>query len=146
MRYLLVSPRDEFGRAIYTLNDLKTLQDWHLEREFRRLPALADVIGSGGTVKRFEIQPDPDRLLRYGITLQQLGDAVARSNVNSTGDLVVQGPVALTVRSVGLFGGGVDPLTAEVLTAADPRKAAELLRAAEQRRLREIRAGGRAGQ
>ena len=100
LRYLLVGPRDGFGRPIYTAHDLKTLQDWHLERELRRLPGVADICGGGGAVKRYEIQPDPDRLRRYGITLQQLMDAVARSNVNSSGDLLVQGPaVSFSVRS-----------------------------------------------
>ena len=47
---------------IYTLNDLKALQDWVLEREFRRVPRIIDVTSSGGTVKRYEIHPDPDRL------------------------------------------------------------------------------------
>jgi Cu/Ag efflux pump CusA len=140
LRYVLVGPRDAQDRQIYTLNDLRALQDWHLEREFRRLPGVADVYSGGGTVKRYEIVPDPDRLRRYGITLQQLVDTVARSNANVAADLLVHGQAALNVRAVGLFGGGVDPLSAEVLTAADPRKAGKLLRAAEQQRLREIRA------
>src|SRR5262249_39545045 len=71
-RYTLRSPKDGNGRDIYTLNDLKALQDWTLEREFRRVPRIIDVTSSGGTVKRYEIHPDPERLKRYGITLQQL--------------------------------------------------------------------------
>ena len=68
-RYSLASPKDAAGRDIYTLNDLKALQDWTLEREFRRVPRIADITSFGGTVKRYEIHPDPDRLKRYGITL-----------------------------------------------------------------------------
>ena len=55
-------PRTQLGRDIYTLNDLKALQDWVLEREFRRVPRIIDVTSTGGTVKRYEIHPDPDRL------------------------------------------------------------------------------------
>src|SRR5215471_5537766 len=71
-RYTLRSPKDGAGKDIYTLNDLKALQDWVLEREFRRVPRIVDVSSSGGMIKRYEIHPDPDRMKRYGITLQQL--------------------------------------------------------------------------
>src|ERR1700681_3107892 len=69
-RYTLNSPKNADGSDIYTLNDLKALQDWVLEREFRRVPRIVDVTSSGGTVKRYEIHPDVDRMRRYGITLQ----------------------------------------------------------------------------
>ena len=70
---------------IYSLNDLKSLQDYTLERLFRRLPRISDVTSFGGTVKRYEIHPDPVRMQRYGITLQQLKDAVSASNANIGG-------------------------------------------------------------
>src|SRR6202047_1774916 len=60
-RYTLKSPKDPSGREVYTLNDLKALQDWVLEREFRRVPRIIDVSSFGGTVRRYEIQPDPAR-------------------------------------------------------------------------------------
>jgi Cu/Ag efflux pump CusA len=139
-RYTLASPKDMFGQDIYTLHDLKALQDWVLEREFRRVPRVAGVEGWGGTVKRFEVHPDPDRLRRYGVTLQQVESALANSNQNVGGDDVKQGQVALTVRGIGLFGGGEDPFQAKaVREARDPRDAARHLRAEEERRLREIR-------
>src|SRR5271166_5754425 len=95
-RYILKVPKDSSGREAYTLNDIKALQDWVLEREFRTVPRIVDVTSFGGTVRRYEIQPDPDRLRRYGITLAQLQNAIITSNQ--------------TVGSVGLFGGGMDPV------------------------------------
>src|SRR6516162_9034286 len=109
-RYILKVPKDPSGREIYTLNDLKALQDWVLEREFRTVPRIVDVTSFGGTVRRYEVQPDPDRLRRYGISLGQLQSALTNSNQTVGGDYVNQGQVALTVRSVGLFGGGADPV------------------------------------
>jgi heavy metal efflux system protein len=109
-RYILKVPRDPSGKEIYTLNDVKALQDWVLEREFRTVPRIVDITSFGGTVRRYEVQPDPDRLRRYGITLPQLQTALANSNATVGGDYVNQGQVAMTVRSVGLFGGGVDPV------------------------------------
>src|SRR6185437_5272093 len=81
-RYTLRSPKDPSGQDVYTLNDLKALQDWVLEREFRRIPRIIDVSSSGGSVKRYEIHPDPDRLRRYGITLQQVQNALTSANAN----------------------------------------------------------------
>jgi cobalt-zinc-cadmium resistance protein CzcA len=137
-RYILKAPKNAAGREVYTLNDLKALQDWVLEREFRTVPRIVDVTSFGGTVRRYEIQPDPDRLRRYGITLAQLQTALANSNATVGGDYVNQGQVALTVRSVGLFGGGTDPVN-KVLGLSNPLAAASLLRAEEVRRVRDIR-------
>jgi cobalt-zinc-cadmium resistance protein CzcA len=137
-RYWLRAPKDAAGRNIYSLNDLKALQDWVLEREFRNVPRVVDVTSWGGTVRRYEVQPDPDRMRRYGITLAQLQAALANSNATVGGDYVKQGDVAMTVRSVGLFGGGEDPVR-KVLGMTDPAQAARELRREEERRLREIR-------
>jgi cobalt-zinc-cadmium resistance protein CzcA len=126
-RYTLDSPKDPSGHDIYTLNDLKALQDWVLEREFRRVPRIIDVASSGGTVKRYEIHPDPDRMKQFGITLSQIQQGLANANQNVGGDYVIQGDVAHNVRGVGLFGGGRDPVS-RVLGQKDPdpTKAAEL--------------------
>jgi cobalt-zinc-cadmium resistance protein CzcA len=137
-RYTLKVPKQPSGGEVYTLNDIKALQDWVLEREFRTVPRIVDVTSFGGTVRRYEIQPDPDRLRRYGITLAQLQTALANSNATVGGDYVNQGQVAMTLRSVGLFGGGVDPVN-KVLGLKKPVAAASILRKEEQRRVRDIR-------
>ncbi len=137
-RYTLSNPRDALGRGLYTLNDLKSLQDWVLDREFRRVPRIAAVTSSGGSVKRYEVQPDPDRLKRYGITLGQLQNAIASGNGNVGGDYLKQGAIVLNVRGIGLLGGGQDPAM-QVAGIKDPTQAAARLRAEEARRLREIR-------
>jgi cobalt-zinc-cadmium resistance protein CzcA len=137
-RYILKVPKDASGREIYTLNDLKALQDWVLEREFRTVPRIVDVTSFGGTVRRYEVQPDPDRLRRYGVTLAQIQTTLTNSNATVGGDYVNQGQVAMTVRSVGLFGGGVDPVN-KVLGLKSPAAAASILRAEEFRRIRDIR-------
>jgi Cu/Ag efflux pump CusA len=113
------------------------LQDWVIEREFRRVPRIADSEGRGGATKRYEVNSDPDRLGQFGITLRQLQDAVVNANHNVGGDFV-QGRVMLNVRGVGLFGGGEDPL-AQVRGMKDADQAAARLREEEDKRLREIR-------
>jgi cobalt-zinc-cadmium resistance protein CzcA len=137
-RYVLVGPKDSAGRDIYDPNDLKSLQDSTLERLFRRLPRVADVTSYGGTVKRYEIHPDPARMQRYGITLQQLKDAIAASNSNVGGDYIVHGGAAHVVRSLGMLGMGQDPIET-AMGMKDPIAARNYLRAEEERRIREIR-------
>jgi cobalt-zinc-cadmium resistance protein CzcA len=138
-RYILKVPRDASGRDVYTLNDIKAMQDWSLEREFRRVQRIVDVTSFGGTVRRYEVQPDPDRLRRYGITLGQLQAALANSNATVGGDYINPGQTAMTVRSVGLFGGALDPVN-KVLGLKSPQVSAAKLRDEERRRIREIRA------
>jgi cobalt-zinc-cadmium resistance protein CzcA len=138
-RYVLTNPKDKSGREIYTLNDMKALQDWVMEREFRTVQRIVDVGSFGGTVRRYEVQPDPDRLRRYGVSLLQLQAALSNANTTVGGDYVNEGQVGMTLRSVGLFGAGNDPTT-KVLGMKSPVAAAAILRAEEERRIREIRA------
>ena len=137
-RYVLRNPVDARGEPIYSLADLKSLQDWTLEREFRRVPRIADVVSFGGKVKRYEVQPDPDRLRRFDITLDQLEKAITDSNMNAGGDYLLQPHSVQVVRGLGLLGDGVDP-AARTLAMKDPLAARDILRAEEQRRLHEIR-------
>jgi cobalt-zinc-cadmium resistance protein CzcA len=63
-RYILKVPKDGSSKELYTLNDIKAMQDFVLERELRRVPRVVDLTSFGGTVRRYEVQPDPDRLRR----------------------------------------------------------------------------------
>src|SRR5262249_14914480 len=138
VRYTLASPKDSAGRDLYTLTDLKAIQDWTLEREFKRVPGVIDVVSFGGTVKRYEVRPDPDRMQGHGIALAQLQNAIASSNANVGGDYLFQGPNVLNVRGLGLFGAGRDPMQ-QVLGQKNARAAAAFLRAEEAQRVRQIR-------
>ena len=83
------------------------------------MPRIVDVTSRGGTIKRYEIQLDYHQIIRLGLTLNQVQAALANANLNVGADFVIQGPVALNVRAVGLIGGGVDP-TQKVLGLKDP--------------------------
>ena len=138
LRYTLRNPKDASGKPIYSLNDLKSLEDYTLERLYRRLPRIIDVVSFGGTVKRYEIHPDPARLRRYGITLQQVKDAVSGSNANIGGQYIVSGETVQVVRGLGLLGQGRDPMD-KAFALQDPVEARDVLRAEEEQRIREIR-------
>ena len=96
-RYRLVGPPN------YSVLDLKTLQDWVLQRRFRAVPGVIDVTGWGGKTKTYEIQVDFNKLVAYGLTLPQLLTAVGNANVNVGGNTVNIGPQSAVVRGVGLI-------------------------------------------
>lgn len=137
-RYTIESDVDSQGRPYYELHDLKSLQDWTLEREFRRIPRIASVVSFGGQEKRYEIQLDPELLRQYDVTLQQVEDAVRSSNANAGGDYLLQPHTVKAVRGLGLLGGGQDPFV-KVHGLRDPAEARRFLRSEEARRANEIR-------
>jgi len=136
-RYTVDNARDANGKPIYSLSDLKALEDWTLEKEFKRVKRIADVASFGGTVKRYEVLPDPDRMKRYGITLAQIQAAIAGSNTNVGGDYLNTGHTVQVVRGLGLLGNGEDPVQ-HVLGMKSPLAARNYLREQERRRIDEI--------
>ena len=96
-RYRLVGPPN------YSVLDLKTLQDWVLQRRFRSVPGVIDVTGWGGKTKTYEIQVDFNKLVAYGLTLPQLLTAVGNANINVGGNTVNIGSQSAVVRGVGLI-------------------------------------------
>src|SRR6201994_1339761 len=96
-RYRLAGPPN------YSVLDLKTLQDWVLQRRFRAVPGGIDVTGWGGKTKTYEIQVDFNKLVAYGLTLPQLLQSVSNSNINVGGNTVDIGSQSAVVRGVGLI-------------------------------------------
>ncbi|WP_020602826.1 efflux RND transporter permease subunit [Spirosoma spitsbergense] len=95
-RYTLQSPTR-------TARELKTMQDWVIERQLKSVAGVADVVSFGGEVKTYEISVDPRRLMDYNITPLQLYQAVANANVNVGGDVIEKNSEAYVVRGIGLL-------------------------------------------
>src|ERR1700760_1960288 len=96
-RYRLVGPPN------YSVLDLKTLQDWVLQRRLRTVPGVIDVTGWGGKTKTYELQVDFNKLVANGLTLPQLLQAITNSNINVGGNTVNIGTQSAVVRGVGLI-------------------------------------------
>jgi heavy metal efflux system protein len=109
-RYRVVGPPG------YSVTDLKTIQDWILERRFKALPGVVDVTGWGGKTKTYDVTVDLDKLVDYGLTLQQVLQALNNSNINVGGQTVNFGPQAAIVRGVGLID-SMDDIRNTMLTA-----------------------------
>ncbi len=97
LRYRVVGPPG------YTVTDLKTIEDWMLERRFKAVPGVIDVTGWGGKTKTYEVNIDQDKLLHYGLTIPQVLAALNNANINVGGQTVNFGPQAAVVRGVGLI-------------------------------------------
>ena len=91
------------GPPNYSVLDLKTLQDWVLQRRFRSVPGVIDVTGWGGKTKTYEMQVDFNRLVANGLTLPQVLQAVSNANINVGGNTVNIGAQSAVVRGVGLI-------------------------------------------
>ena len=91
------------GPPNYSVLDLKTLQDWVLQRRFRSVPGVIDAISWGGKTKTYELQVDVNKLVANGLTLPQVLQAIGNSNINVGGNTVNIGPQSAVVRGVGLI-------------------------------------------
>jgi cobalt-zinc-cadmium resistance protein CzcA len=83
--------------------DLRTLEDWTVERALRQVPGVADVVAMGGYIKQYEVQPDLDKLKAAKLTFQNLLDALGRGNSNAGGSYVAQGAEQFAIRGIGLL-------------------------------------------
>ena len=86
-----------------SVRELKTLQDWVIERKLRAVPGVADIVSFGGEVKTFEVSVNPNQLISYGVTTLELYDAIAKSNINVGGDMITKSSQAYVVRGIGLI-------------------------------------------
>lgn len=87
----------------YSLNDLKATQDWLVRRELKQVPGVVDITTFGGTTKQYQVEPDPNKLLAFGVTLPQVILAIQNSDANAGGNYVSIGDQSVNVRSLGLL-------------------------------------------
>ncbi|HEY5368127.1 MAG TPA: CusA/CzcA family heavy metal efflux RND transporter [Hanamia sp.] len=85
------------------VRQLKTLQDWVVDRQLRSVPGVADVVSFGGETKAYEIQVDPGKLSNLGISALDVYNVVTKSNINIGGDVINVNNQAYVVRGIGLL-------------------------------------------
>ena len=86
-----------------TTTELRSIEDWVIERGLRQVPGVADVVAMGGFIKQYEVQPNLDKLRATKLTFQNLLDALGRGNANAGGSYVAQGAQQFTIRGIGLL-------------------------------------------
>jgi heavy metal efflux system protein len=87
----------------YSLMDLKTAQDWVLERQFKQVPGVIDVVGFGGQTKQFHVELDPNKLILFSVSVPGVMQSIANSNANVGANYLEIGQQSYNVRGIGLF-------------------------------------------
>lgn len=111
-RYVLSTPPEMPSREV------RAVQDWVVRPALRRVAGVADINSFGGAVKEYQVRVNPAALMRYGVTLDQISQALANGNQNASGGLMKRGEESLVVRAVGLFA-NLDDIRAAVVLAKD---------------------------
>lgn len=92
----------------YTPQELRTLQDWVVEKNLRQVPGVADLVTIGGSIKQYEVNPNLARMRDAKISLAQLFSAIERGNSNAGGGAVAHGRQQYLLRSLGSFRSSAD--------------------------------------
>jgi heavy metal efflux system protein len=85
-----------------TLTDLRELQDWVIKPQLRKVVGVAEINSWGGFEKQFHVVTEPERLVKHGLTLEQLFEALEANNQNVGGGQVVRNGESLLVQGIGL--------------------------------------------
>ncbi len=87
----------------YDLMELKSLQDWVIAKQLKSVPDVIDVSSFGGATREYQVRVNPDKLIAYGLGINQVEQALSNSNVNAGGSFIQTGSQQMNVREVGLF-------------------------------------------
>ncbi|HZT39403.1 MAG TPA: CusA/CzcA family heavy metal efflux RND transporter [Bryobacteraceae bacterium] len=100
----------------YDLMELKSLEDWYVEKQLKSVPNVVDVSSFGGVTREYQVLVDPNKLVAYGLSIGQVEQALAANNVNAGGSFVEHGQQQFNIRAVGLMSDTAD-IGATVLKA-----------------------------
>src|SRR5271154_3374477 len=91
------------SNPLYDNMDLKSLEDWVLEKQFKSVPNVVDVSSFGGITREYQVRVDPDKLVAYGLSIGQVEQQLTANNTNAGGSFIEQGQQQINVREVGLY-------------------------------------------
>jgi heavy metal efflux system protein len=87
----------------YDNMELKSIQDWSMEKQFKSVPGVVDVASFGGMTREYQVRVDPAKLIAYGLSIGQVEQQLANNNTNAGGSFIEQGQQQVNVREVGLY-------------------------------------------
>jgi heavy metal efflux system protein len=100
----------------YDLMELKSIEDWTLEKQFKSIPNVVDVVSFGGITREYQVQVDPNKLVAYGLSLAQIEQQLSNNNTNAGGSFIKAGQQQVNVRVLGLYN-SVQDIQQTVITA-----------------------------
>src|SRR5215469_2438873 len=86
----------------YDVMELKSIEDWVVEKQFKSVPNVVDVASFGGPTREYQVRIDPEKLVAYGLNTTQVEQQLANNNVNAGGSFIEEGLQQINVREVGL--------------------------------------------
>src|SRR6202051_1125053 len=100
----------------YDPMELKSLEDWVVEKNFKSIPDIVDVASFGGPTREYQVRVDPNKLVAYGLSLAQVEQQLTNNNVNAGGSFIQEGLQQINVRSVGLIDRSQDIADTVIIT------------------------------
>src|SRR6478609_8106360 len=100
----------------YDVMELKSIEDWTIEKQFKSVPDVVGVASFGGPTREYQVRVDPNALVAYGLSLGQLEQQLSNNNVNGGGSFIEAGLQQINVRAVGQVK-TVDDIERTVVTA-----------------------------
>ena len=88
----------------YDVMELKSIEDWTVEKNFKAVPDVVDVASFGGPTREYQVRVDPNKLIAYGLSLAQVEQQLTNNNANAGGSFIEGGLQQINVREVGLVG------------------------------------------
>ena len=87
----------------FDIMDLKSIEDWYVEKQFKSVPNVVDVSSLGGITREYQVRLDPNKLISYGLSIAQVEQQLTNNNVNAGGSFIEAGLQQVNVRAVGLM-------------------------------------------
>jgi cobalt-zinc-cadmium resistance protein CzcA len=86
----------------YDVMELKSLEDWVVEKNFKAVPNIVDVASFGGPTREYQVRVDPDKLISYGLSIGQVEQQLTNNNANGGGSFVEAGLQQINIQEIGL--------------------------------------------
>src|SRR5579864_8487632 len=86
----------------YDVMELKSIEDWVVEKNFKAVPNIVDVASFGGPTREYQVRIDPDKLISYGLSIGQVEQQLSNNNANAGGSFIEAGLQQINIREVGL--------------------------------------------
>ena len=100
----------------YDAMELKSLEDWVIEKNFKAVPDIVDVSSFGGPTREYQVRVDPNKLIAYGLSLAQIEQQLTNNNTNAGGSFIQEGLQQINVRAVGLVDRSQDIAQTVIIT------------------------------
>jgi cobalt-zinc-cadmium resistance protein CzcA len=100
----------------YDAMELKSIEDWVIEKSFKSVPDIVDVSSFGGPTREYQVRIDPNKLVAYGLSLAQVEQQLTNNNTNAGGSFIQEGLQQINVRAVGLVDRSQDIAETVIMT------------------------------